>query len=332
MTRTHHPQPATRNPQPMTTYILRRLVMLVPVLLVVGVVVFALVHLTPGDPAAVILGDRATAEDIARLRDQLGLNDPLPVQFVRWFGNVLRLDFGESIFLGEPVTQALRDRAEPTLLLTLYALSIQLVIGVPAGVLSAVRNNSPLDRALTVVAISGSAIPTFFLGILLILIFAVRLRWLPSGGYVPLAEDPVAHFKGMLLPAFALGFSAAGLLARLVRSSMLDVLREDYVRTAFAKGLPEQRVIVRHALRNALIPALTVIGISVGALLGGAVVTETVFTIPGMGRLVVQSIARRDYPIIQGAIITIAMSYVLVNLIVDVLYVYVDPRVRLGSD
>ena len=316
----------------MTTYILRRLVMLVPVLIVVGVVVFGLVHLTPGDPAAVILGDRATPEDIARLREQLGLNDPLPVQFVHWFGNVLRLDFGESIFLGEPVTQALLDRVQPTVLLTVYALSIQVLIGIPAGVLAAVRYNSPLDRTLTVMAISGSAIPTFFLGILLILIFAVHLRWLPSGGYVPFGEDPVAHFKAMLLPAFALGFSAAGLLARLVRSSMLDVLREDYVRTAFAKGLPEQLVIVRHALRNALIPALTIIGISIGALLGGAVVTETVFTIPGMGRLVVQSIARRDYPVIQGAIIAIAMTYVLVNLIIDVLYDYIDPRVRLGGD
>ncbi len=316
----------------MTAYILRRLVLLAPVLIVVGVVVFGLVHLTPGDPAAVILGDRATPEDIARLRTQLGLNDPLPVQFGRWFGNMLRLDFGESIFLGEPVTQALLDRVQPTVLLTLYAFSFQVLIGVPAGVLAAVRHNSPLDRVLTVMAISGSAIPTFFLGILLILIFAVRLRWLPSGGYVPFGEDPAAHFKGMILPAFALGFSAAGLLARLVRSSMLDVLREDYVRTAFAKGLPEQLVILRHALRNALIPALTVIGISIGALLGGAVVTETVFTIPGMGRLVVQSIARRDYPVIQGAIVAIAMTYVLVNLIVDVLYVYIDPRVRLGGD
>ena len=316
----------------MTTYILRRLVMLVPVLIVVGVVVFGLVHLTPGDPAAVILGDRATPEDIARLREQLGLNDPLPVQFVRWFSNVLRLDFGESIFLGEPVTQALLDRVQPTVLLTVYALSIQVIIGIPAGILAAVRHNSPLDRVLTVMAISGSAVPTFFLGILLILIFAVRLRWLPSGGYVPFVEDPAAHLKAMLLPAFALGFSAAGLLARLVRSSMLDVLREDYVRTAFAKGLPEQLVIVRHALRNALIPALTIVGVSIGALLGGAVVTETVFTIPGMGRLVVQSIARRDYPVIQGAIIAIAMTYVLVNLIVDVLYVYIDPRVRLGGE
>ena len=315
----------------MLAYILRRLGLLVPVLLVVGIVVFALVHLTPGDPAAVILGDSATPEQVEALQDQLGLNDPLPVQFVNWFGGVLRLEFGESIFLGESVTAALLDRAQPTILLTLYAMLVQLSIGVPAGVIAAVRYNSPIDRALTVLAISGAAVPTFFLGILLILLFAVRLRWLPSGGYVSLTDDPVEHLKGMILPALALGISSAGLLARLVRSSMLDVLREDYVRTAWAKGLPERLVVVRHALRNALIPALTVIGTSVGALLGGAVVTETVFTIPGMGRLVVQSIARRDYPVIQGAVMAIAMTYIFVNLIVDLLYVYADPRVRLGG-
>lgn len=316
----------------MTAYILRRLILLLPVILVVGIIVFTLVHLTPGDPAAVILGDSATPESLENLREQLGLNDPLPIQFLNWFGGVLTLDFGESIFIGDPVTEALLDRVQPTVLLTIYALLIQISIGVPAGVISAVRHNSIIDRIVTVIAISGAAIPTFFLGILLILFFSVRLRWLPSGGYEPITEDPVAHFKAMAMPAFALGFSSAGLLARLVRSSMLDVLREDYVRTALAKGLPMKLVVVRHALRNALIPALTVIGTSVGALLGGAVVTETVFTIPGMGRLVVQSIARRDYPVIQGAVMAIAMTYVIVNLIVDLLYVYIDPRVRLGSD
>src|SRR5918992_6233163 len=195
----------------MTAYILRRLVMLVPVILVVGVVVFGLVHLTPGDPAAVILGDSATPEDVERLREQLGLNDPLPVQFVRWFGGVLRLDFGESIFIGEPVTRALLDRVQPTLLLTIYALLIQIAIGIPAGVISAVKHNSIIDRIVTVIAISGAATPTFFLGILLILFFSVRMRWLPSGGYEPILEDPVAHFKAMAMPAFALGFSASGL-------------------------------------------------------------------------------------------------------------------------
>jgi peptide/nickel transport system permease protein len=315
----------------MTVYIIRRLIMLIPVLIVVGVVVFTLVHLTPGDPAAVILGQGATSEQIEALRDQLGLNEPLLVQFGKWIAGVVRLDFGDSLFLGMPVTEALMQRAQPTLLLTLYALLIQIFIGVPAGVIAAIRRNSPLDRVLMVASISGAAIPTFFLGILLILIFAVWLRWLPSGSYVPITENVGEHFKSMLLPSFALGFSAAGLLARLVRSSMLDVLSEDYVRTAWAKGLPGRRVVITHALRNALIPALTIVGASMGALLGGAVVTETVFTIPGMGRLVVQSIARRDFPLIQGAIMIIAGIYVLVNLLVDVLYVYVDPRIRYGS-
>jgi len=313
------------------TYILRRLVMLVPVILIVGLVVFTLVHLTPGDPAAVILGDQATPEDIQELRDRLGLNDPLPVQFINWFGGVLRLDFGDSIFLGMPVTEALLERVEPTVLLTLYALVVQLAIGIPLGVISALRSGTIIDRLMTALAISGAAIPTFFLGIMLILIFAVTLQWLPSVGYVSPTQDPWGHIQRMIMPAFALGFSTAGLLARLIRSSMLDVLNEDYVRTAKAKGLAHRDVVIRHALRNALVPAITVVGTSVAALLGGAVVTETVFTIPGMGRLVVQSISRRDYPIIQGAVMAIAVSYVLVNLLVDILYVYADPRVRLGD-
>lgn len=315
----------------MGTYILRRLLMLIPVMLIVGVVVFMLVHLTPGDPAAVILGQSATGEQIDQLREELGLNEPLVVQFFEWFGNALRLDFGNSLFLGMPVTEALRERAQPTLLLTTYALFFEIIIGVPAGVIAAIKRNSIIDRVLMVMSIAGAAIPTFFLGIVLILIFAVRLKWVPSGGYVPIQEDPVQHFKVMILPAFTLGFSAAGLLARLVRSSMLDVMRDDYIRTAMAKGLKFRKVVTGHALRNALIPAVTVVGYSLGALLGGAVVTETVFNIPGMGRLVVQSISRRDYPLIQGAVMMIAGIYVLVNLLVDILYVYIDPRIRYGS-
>lgn len=305
--------------------------MLIPVMLIVGVVVFMLVHLTPGDPAAVILGQSATGEQIDQLREELGLNEPLVVQFFEWFGNALRLDFGNSLFLGMPVTEALRERAQPTLLLTTYALFFEIIIGVPAGVIAAIKRNSIIDRVLMVMSIAGAAIPTFFLGIVLILIFAVRLKWVPSGGYVPIQEDPVQHFKVMILPAFTLGFSAAGLLARLVRSSMLDVMRDDYIRTAMAKGLKFRKVVTGHALRNALIPAVTVVGYSLGALLGGAVVTETVFNIPGMGRLVVQSISRRDYPLIQGAVMMIAGIYVLVNLLVDILYVYIDPRIRYGS-
>jgi peptide/nickel transport system permease protein len=316
----------------MLRFILRRLILLVPVILIVGTVVFVLIHLTPGDPAAVILGPDATADQIESLRDRLGLNEPLYIQYVEWFAGAIRLDFGESIFLGQPVTEALLDRAQPTLLLTFYALTIQVLIAIPFGVISAVKHNSIIDRVLMVLSISGAAIPSFFLGIMLILFFAVRLQWLPSGGYTSITEDPIQHFKQMIMPAFALGFTSAGLLARLVRSSMLDVLKEDYIRTAQAKGLPQRLMVVRHALRNALIPAITVIGYSLGGLLGGAVVTETVFTIPGMGRLVVQSVARRDFPVIQGAILLIATIYVLANLLVDVLYVYIDPRVRYGND
>lgn len=316
----------------MLTYILRRLILMIPVLLIIGTVVFALVHLTPGDPAAVILGPEASGEQVEELRDKLGLNDPLYEQYVRWLSGAVRLDFGESLFIGEPVTQALIDRAQPTLTLTLYALLIEIIIGLPAGVIAAVRQNSILDRFIMIVSISGAAMPTFFLGILLILLFAVQVNLLPSGRFVKITDNPIEHFKHMILPAFALGFSGAGLLARLVRSSMLDVLHEDYVRTAMAKGLPGRLIVVRHALRNALIPAITVIGLSVGALLGGAVVTETVFVLPGMGQLIVNSVGRRDYPVIQGGIMVIAGFYVLINLIVDLIYVYVDPRVRYGND
>lgn len=315
----------------MASFIIRRMLALIPVLLVVGIIVFGIVHFTPGDPAAVMAGDSATPEQVQRIRESLGLDRPLMEQFIDWIGGIVRLDFGESIFLGMSVTDAILERAQPTLLLTFYALMVQMLIGIPAGVIAAVKRNSAIDRLLMIISISGAAIPTFFLGILLILFFSVRLRWLPSGGYVPLTEDPIQHWKAMIMPAFALGFSSAALLARMVRSTMLEVLREDYVRTAFAKGIGSRQVVVRHALRNALIPVITVIGASMGALLGGAVVTELVFTIPGMGRLVVQSISRRDFPVIQGAVMIIAGIYVLVNLLVDILYVYIDPRVRYGS-
>jgi peptide/nickel transport system permease protein len=314
-----------------TRYIIRRVLLLIPVLLVVGIVVFTLIHLTPGDPAAVALGPEASTEEIEALRERLGLNRPLPVQFIVWFTDVLRLDLGESIFLDMEVTQALVDRAQPTVLLTLYSLTIAIIIGVPAGVIAALREKSLIDRSLMVLSISGAAIPVFVLGILFIMIFSVRLGWLPTGGYTDINDDLADHIKRMIMPSFALGFASAGLLARLVRSSMLETLREDYVRTARAKGLSARAVVVRHALRNALIPAVTVVGLLIGTLLGGAVVTETVFTIPGMGRLVVQSVLRRDYPVIQGAVMIIACFYVLANLLVDVLYVVIDPRISYGD-
>ena len=300
-------------------------------MLIVGIMVFTLVHLTPGDPAAVILGPDASSSEVEALREQMGFNEPLYVQFVLWFGDVVRGDLGQSYYLGEPVTRALLNRAEPTILLTLYSLTLAIIIGVPIGIVSAVKQNTFIDRLAMMFAISGVAIPNFVLGIFLIMFFAVMLGWLPSGRYENILDDPIQHWRHMIMPTIALGFSSAALLARLVRSSMLDTLKEDYVRTAFAKGVGFKTVVTRHALRNALIPAVTVIGYSVGTLLGGAVVTETVFSLPGMGRLVVNSIARRDYPIIQGAVMAIAVGYVMANLIVDIIYVYIDPRIRYGD-
>lgn len=316
----------------MSTYILRRLLLMIPVLVIVAIIIFGLIHITPGDPAAVMAGEEATATQVEELRERLGLNEPIHIQFITWSVNALQLDLGESLFLREPVTKLMLDRAQPTALLTLYSLIIAVLIALPAGVIAAVRRNSLVDRLLMVVAIGGAAIPNFFFGIVLILLFAVILGKLPSGGYVDIDDDPVQHFRRMILPSVALGFAAAGLLARMVRSTMLDVLNEDYVRTAFAKGLPHRRVILIHALRNALIPAMTVLGISLANLLGGAVVIETVFSLPGLGRLVVQSIQRRDFPMIQGVVLLTAVIQLTVMLLIDILYVYVDPRVRYGSD
>src|SRR5918993_3688914 len=298
----------------------------------VGVIVFTLMHLTPGDPASVMLGRDATEEQKGARRERLGLNEPVPVQCVNWLGGVLRRDFGDSLFMGKPVIEALLDRAEPTVLLALYSITLSIVIAIPAGVVAAVRANSLLDRLLMVVSISGVAIPSFFFGILLILLFAVVLGWLPSGGYVDFGEDPIEHFKYMLLPTLTLGFSAAGVFARPGRSTMLDLLNEDYVRTAYSKGLAERHVVLLHAFRNALIPVLTVVGVTLAGLLGGAVVIENVFNIPGMGRLLVQSVTRRDIPMVQGAVMTVAAIEVLIMLLIDLLYVYVDPRIRYGAN
>lgn len=312
----------------MIAYILRRLALLVPVMLIVGTITFTLVQLTPGDPAAVMLGSEATPDQVAALREELGLDQPLYQRYPRWLFDVLRLDLGRSIFLNRPVSEAILDRMTPTLQLSLYALIIAVVIGVPAGVLAALNRNSFLDRALMLMAMGGTAIAGFFLGILLILLFAVTLRWLPSGGYAALTEDPVQHFRSMILPSLAVGISIAGLPARLIRSTMLDVLHEDYIRTAVAKGLPPRSVAVRHALRNAMMPAITVFGYTLGDLLGGAVVVETVFSLPGMGQLVINSIARRDFPVIQGVVMATAAFYLLSSLLVDILYAFIDPRVR----
>lgn len=315
----------------MIAYVVRRVLLLVPVALVVGTVTFLLVHVAPGDPAALMLGPEATPDQVEWLREELGLNEPLLAQYPLWLARVVRLDFGISLFLAKPVTAAIVERIVPTTQLAGYAFLIAVGLGIPAGVLAALRQNSLLDRGVMLLATSGTAIADFFLAILLILLFSVTLRWLPSGGYVEFTVDPVGHLKSMVLPAFALGISLAGLPARLVRSSMLDVFHEDFIRTATAKGLPPLTVAFRHALRNALLPAVTVLGYALGDLLGGAVVVETVFGLPGMGQLVANSIARRDFPVIQGVVMVFAGIYLLANLLVDLLYVYLDPRVRYGS-
>ncbi|MDR7421793.1 MAG: ABC transporter permease [Armatimonadota bacterium] len=312
----------------MAAYIARRLLALAPVLLIVATVGFFLIYLTPGDPAAVMLGPDATDEDLATLRQIMGLDRPLLVQLGRWYARVLRGDLGYSIFLQRPVLQAIYERLEPTGLLTVLSLLLAIAIGVPAGIAAAVRRNTWVDQASMGVALVGVSVPNFWLGLNLILLFSVYLGLFPVAGYVPLAESAVGTLRTLVLPAVTLGISASALIARMTRSSMLEVLGQDYVRTARAKGNRERRVVYWHALRNAMIPTVTVIGLALGGLLAGAVVTETVFALPGVGRLVISSVLRRDYPVVQGVLMFIAAIYVLVNLLIDVIYVYLDPRVK----
>ena len=312
----------------MLAYTLRRLVLAVPVMLLVATAVFLMLRLTPGDPAGIILGPDATEERRMELRRELGLEDPLLVQYVRWLGKVARGDLGQSLFLNKPVTAAILERAQPTLLLTILALLVSLLIGLPAGVIAAQRRGSWVDLGTMAVAMGGIAMPTFWLGLNLIFLFAVTLRWLPVAGYEPLSAGPWRSLRHLILPAVTLGVAQGALLARMTSSMMLETLSQDYVRTARAKGLVERSVIFRHALRNAFIPLMTVIGLSFAALLGGAVVTEQIFTLPGVGRLLIQAIGRRDFPLVQGTVLVIAALYVLINLVVDLLYAVVDPRIR----
>lgn len=312
----------------MVGYIIRRILSVIPVMLVVGVVVFLLIHLAPGDPAAVILGPNATIEEVRNLHAQLGLDRPIHVQLVAWLSNVMRGNLGESIFLHRSVLQAVLERAEPTLMLTVLSLFVAVLIGIPTGIVSAVRRNTLIDHLFLGVAMFGASVPSFWLGLSLILLFAVSLGWLPPGGFQPLSLNLWASVRYLILPAVALGFPNSALITRIARSSMLEVLDQDYVKVARAKGLSSLVVIGRHALRNAFIPILTVIGLTFALLIGGAVVTETVFNIPGVGRLVVQSVLRRDYPVIQGTVLVIASLYVLLNLLVDLIYVLVDPRIK----
>ena len=312
----------------MKTYIARRLLALIPVALVVATVGFTLIHLAPGDPASVIAGPDATPDDVARLQRQLGLDAPFHVQLFRWYGRLVQGDLGQSIFLRRPVLEAIVDRVEPTLLLTLYAMIVAIVVGVPSGVISARHHDTATDQALMAFALVGISIPNFLLGLLLILAFSVWLGWFPVAGYSPLEYGWLLTLRSLTLPAFALGLVQSALIARIARSAMLDVLREQFIVAGRAKGLAERAIVYKHALKNAMIPTITVIGISFAILISGAVVVETVFNIPGLGRLIISAVLRRDYPVIQGVVLCIAGVYMLVNLAVDLSYILFDPRVR----
>jgi peptide/nickel transport system permease protein len=312
----------------MTCIVLRRLLSALPILLIVSLITFAMIHLIPGDPAAAIAGLSATPDQIANIRHDLGLDQPLATQFVRWYANLLHGDLGRSLLLGQPVLQATLYRLPVTIGLSLYALVITLVIGLVTGVLAALRQNTWVDQAAMMFAMIGISLPNFYLGLLMIILFAVDLGWLPSGGYVPLWDNPLSWLAGMTMPAVSLALLLAGLLARITRSTMLEVLRQDYIRTARAKGLPRRLVVVKHALANALIPIVTVIGIIVSLLISGAVVTETLFSIPGIGQLLTQAVLNRDYPMVQGGLLIVTALLVLVNIGVDVVYAFLDPRVR----
>ena len=312
----------------MKEYLLRRVLALIPVMFIVATLVFVLMHLTPGDPVSAMLGMDANPTDIERMRVHLGLDKPLFVQYVQWIGKVLQGNFGESIFLQIPVLTAVGDRLEPTVLLTLLAITIAVGLGIPTGVISATRFGTLSDQCFMVIALLGVSMPEFWLGLNLIFLVAVKLGWLPVAGYVPLGSGWLPTLRYLMLPSFCLGFVQSTLIARMTRAVMLDVLSQDYIRTGHAKGLTVSRGVCKHALKNAIIPTLTVIGITFAILMGGAIVIETVFNIPGVGRLLVQSVLRRDYPVIQGVVLLIAGTYVLINLLVDVLYAYLDPRIK----
>ena len=312
----------------MFAYVIRRLLATIPVMGVVAIFVFSLLYITPGDPAAVIAGDIATAEDIARIHHQLGLDEPFLWRFGGWLWGVLRGDLGISIFTNLPVAQLIGQRLEPTLALTTTALVVTVIFAIPLGVIAAWKVGTWIDRAVMIFAVLGFSLPPFVLAYLLILAFSIELDWLPVQGYVSIREGFAPFIEHLILPSIALGLIYGALIARITRASMLEVLSQDYIRTAQAKGLANETVLVRHALKNAAVPIVTVIGIGIALLISGVIVTETVFAIPGIGRLTVDAILRRDYPIIQGVILLFSAAYVLVNLAVDISYTLLDPRVR----
>lgn len=312
----------------MVRLLLMRLAGAVPVLFLVSVVSFGLMRLIPGDPSAAIAGLSATPQMVAQIREQLGLDQPLLQQAMHWYSGLLHGDLGRSILLGQSVFAATMQRLPITIGLSLYALVITLAVGIGAGILAALRQNSWVDQAAMMVAMLGISVPNFFLGLLFIIWFAVELGWLPTGGYVPFSESPWQWFRTSTLPAVSLAMLNIGLLARVTRSTMLEVLRQDYVRTARAKGLPRYLVIGKHALANAMIPIMTVVGIIISLLISGSVVTETLFSIPGIGQLLTSAVLGRDYPMVQGGLLLVTAMLVLINLGVDLLYAVLDPRIR----
>ncbi len=334
----------------MGRYIARRLLNLIPVLLGITLLVFTFLHLIPGDPAVVMAGERATPEQVAALREQLGLNQPLPLQYLIFLGNLLRFDFGTSIISGVPIAEEIRIRWPATFELSVGAMLVAVIVGIPAGVLAAVRKNSAVDNLMMSGSLLGVSLPVYWLGLLLIYLFAVNLHWLPPSGrlsieagfnFKPITgfyvldallqgnfkalQDVLAH---LVLPALTLSTIPLAILARLTRSAMLEVLSQDYIRTARAKGLLERWVVFKHALKNALLPVVTIIGLQFGTLLGGAILTETIFSWPGIGSWIYEGILARDYPVVQGGVVFVAIAFVLINLLVDISYAFLDPRIQ----
>jgi peptide/nickel transport system permease protein len=312
-------------------FLVRRLLLTLPILFIVSVICFSMINLIPGDPATVILGPEASQQAKEQMRNRLNLNEPIPVQYLDWLGGVLRGDLGESLIDDTPVSQLILERLPVTIELAVGTFAVSLTIAVVAGILSASRRGTWVDYLSTGVALGGISIPHFWLGMMFIIIFAVNLGWLPASGYEPFFQNPVANITAMILPILATGLRESAELTRMLRSSLLEELGSDYVRTAFSKGLSKRIVVIRHAVRNALIPFVTASGLQIAGLLGGLVVTETVFQLPGLGRLVVDSIEQRDFTTVQGAVLTITVIVVLVNVLVDVLYTIIDPRISVSS-
>lgn len=312
----------------MFAYVLRRLLATIPVIVIVALFVFSLLYIAPGDPAAVIAGDQASPEDVEKIRKSLGLDRPFVARFYEWGSRILVGDLGTSMFTGLPVTQLIAQRLEPTLSLMIVTLLLAISVAVPMGVLAAWKNGTWIDRFVMGFAVIGFSVPVFVVGYVLAYTFALELDWLPVQGYTSIKQGFWPWIENLILPAIALGFVYIALIARITRAAMLEVLSQDYIRMARAKGLGQRSILFLHALKNAAIPIVTVIGIGIALLIGGAVVTESVFAIPGLGRLTVDAILRRDYPVIQGIVLMFSFVYVLVNLVIDLLYTLLDPRIR----